>query len=119
LALLIGWKDASAAEHWIPRMSDGIATLRHRKVRMVRDTAGSTVARRRNITTTPRGMTPCTRGLAMPGDEPRISGIDSQPNSKRSLVSRFGNLVAQYRCTATILTSKKRDIEPHIFPKPG
>jgi heme-degrading monooxygenase HmoA len=37
LALLIGWKDASAAEHWMPRMSDGIATLRQRKVRIVRD----------------------------------------------------------------------------------
>jgi hypothetical protein len=29
--------DASAAEHWMPRMSDGIATLRHRKVRILRD----------------------------------------------------------------------------------
>jgi hypothetical protein len=37
MALLIGWKDAGSAERWKPRKVDGIATLRHRKVRVVRD----------------------------------------------------------------------------------
>jgi heme-degrading monooxygenase HmoA len=37
MALLIGWKDAKVAESWAPRTIDGIATLRHRTVRVVRD----------------------------------------------------------------------------------
>jgi heme-degrading monooxygenase HmoA len=37
LALLIGWKDAEAANRWSPRMAEGVATLRHRRIRVVRD----------------------------------------------------------------------------------
>lgn len=37
IALLVGWKDAKAAENWTPRKMEGIAALRHRKVRVVRD----------------------------------------------------------------------------------
>ena len=37
LAILIGWKDAKAAESWRPKKIGGIARLRHRKVRVVRD----------------------------------------------------------------------------------
>jgi heme-degrading monooxygenase HmoA len=37
MALLIGWKDAKAADGWQPKQADGIAELRHRKVRVVRD----------------------------------------------------------------------------------
>jgi heme-degrading monooxygenase HmoA len=37
IALLVGWKDVHAAESWVPRKIDGIAELRHRKVRVVRD----------------------------------------------------------------------------------
>ena len=37
IALLIAWKDAKAAEAWMPKKIDGIETLRHRKVRVVRD----------------------------------------------------------------------------------
>jgi heme-degrading monooxygenase HmoA len=37
IALLVGWKHAAAADSWTPRKVDGIATLRHRKVRVVRD----------------------------------------------------------------------------------
>jgi heme-degrading monooxygenase HmoA len=37
MALLIAWKDAKAAEAWAPKKIDGIETLRHRKVRVVRD----------------------------------------------------------------------------------
>jgi heme-degrading monooxygenase HmoA len=37
IALLIGWGNAKAAESWAPKKVDGIATLRHRKVRVVRD----------------------------------------------------------------------------------
>jgi heme-degrading monooxygenase HmoA len=37
LALLVGWKDAKAAEAWQPKRIEGIETLRHRRVRVVRD----------------------------------------------------------------------------------
>lgn len=37
MALLVGWKDARAAEGWTPNKIDGIEKLRHRKVRIVRD----------------------------------------------------------------------------------
>jgi heme-degrading monooxygenase HmoA len=37
MALLLGWKDARASQSWTPRKADGIAKLRHRKVRIVRD----------------------------------------------------------------------------------
>ena len=37
LALLVAWKDAKAANPWLPRKFDGIETLRHRKIRVVRD----------------------------------------------------------------------------------
>jgi heme-degrading monooxygenase HmoA len=37
MALLVGWKDPKAAETWKPKKIDGIETLRHRKVRVVRD----------------------------------------------------------------------------------
>jgi heme-degrading monooxygenase HmoA len=37
MALLIAWKDAKAADAWTPKKIDGIETLRHRKVRVVRD----------------------------------------------------------------------------------
>jgi hypothetical protein len=36
LALLIGRKDAEAANAWSPR-SDGVLKLRHRRIRIVRD----------------------------------------------------------------------------------
>jgi heme-degrading monooxygenase HmoA len=37
MALLVAWEDPKAADHWMPRKIDGIETLRHRKVRVVRD----------------------------------------------------------------------------------
>jgi hypothetical protein len=37
LALLVAWKDLKAAETWSPKKFDGIETLRHRRVRIVRD----------------------------------------------------------------------------------
>ena len=37
LALLVAWKDPKAANAWVPKKIDGIQTLRHRKVRVVRD----------------------------------------------------------------------------------
>ena len=37
LALLVSWKDAKAAAAWSPRKIDGVAELRHRRVRVVRD----------------------------------------------------------------------------------
>jgi heme-degrading monooxygenase HmoA len=37
MALLVAWRDPSAAESWTPRKIDGVATLRHRKVRIVRE----------------------------------------------------------------------------------
>jgi len=37
MALLVGWKDPKAAELWKPKKINGIETLRHRKVRVVRD----------------------------------------------------------------------------------
>lgn len=37
MALLVIWRDAKAAESWMPQKLDGIATLRHRKIRVVRD----------------------------------------------------------------------------------
>ncbi len=37
IALLVGWKDATAADAWAPGKSEGIARLRHRKVRILRD----------------------------------------------------------------------------------
>jgi heme-degrading monooxygenase HmoA len=37
IALLVAWKDARAADLWTPRKIEGIATLRHRRVRVVRD----------------------------------------------------------------------------------
>jgi len=37
LALLVAWKDPKAASAWSPRKIDGIETLRHRKIRVVRD----------------------------------------------------------------------------------
>ena len=37
MALLVGWKDAKAAEAWQPKRIDGVDKLRHRKVRVVRD----------------------------------------------------------------------------------
>jgi heme-degrading monooxygenase HmoA len=37
LALLVGWKGAEAASPWMPNKIDGIATLRHRSVRVIRD----------------------------------------------------------------------------------
>jgi heme-degrading monooxygenase HmoA len=37
MALLVGWKDARAADAWQPKQIDGIEKLRHRKVRVVRD----------------------------------------------------------------------------------
>ncbi|MGH6716783.1 MAG: antibiotic biosynthesis monooxygenase, partial [Bradyrhizobium sp.] len=36
-ALLIGWKNAQAADRWSPRKIDGVEKLRHRKIRVVRD----------------------------------------------------------------------------------
>jgi heme-degrading monooxygenase HmoA len=37
LALLIGWKDAQAANVWSPKKIDGVEKLRHRRIRIVRD----------------------------------------------------------------------------------
>ena len=37
LALLVSWKDAGTAGQWTPKASDGIASLRHRSIRVVRD----------------------------------------------------------------------------------
>jgi heme-degrading monooxygenase HmoA len=37
VALLVAWKDAKAADAWVPRKIGGIEKLRHRKVRVVRD----------------------------------------------------------------------------------
>jgi heme-degrading monooxygenase HmoA len=37
LALLIGWKDAQAANAWSPKQIDGVEKLRHRRIRIVRD----------------------------------------------------------------------------------
>lgn len=37
LALLVSWKDARAAGQWTPKAGNGIATLRHRRIRVVRD----------------------------------------------------------------------------------
>jgi len=37
VALLVAWKDAKAADAWVPRKIDGIEKLRHRKIRVVRD----------------------------------------------------------------------------------
>lgn len=37
LALLTSWKDTNAGKAWSPEKIDGIETLRHRKIRIVRD----------------------------------------------------------------------------------
>jgi heme-degrading monooxygenase HmoA len=37
LALLVGWKDAKAANAWTPGKIDGVERLRHRRIRIVRD----------------------------------------------------------------------------------
>jgi heme-degrading monooxygenase HmoA len=37
LALLVSWQDAKAGNAWSPRKMDGIAKLRHRRIRVVRD----------------------------------------------------------------------------------
>jgi heme-degrading monooxygenase HmoA len=37
LALLVGWRDAKAANAWAPGKIDGIAKLRHRRIRIIRD----------------------------------------------------------------------------------
>ena len=37
LALLVGWKNPQAADLWKPATFDGVAKLRHRRVRVVRD----------------------------------------------------------------------------------
>ncbi len=37
MALLVSWSDAKAGRLWTPRKIDGIETLRHRSVRVVRD----------------------------------------------------------------------------------
>jgi heme-degrading monooxygenase HmoA len=37
LALLIGWKSVEDASVWSPKKTDGVAMLRHRRVRIVRD----------------------------------------------------------------------------------
>lgn len=37
LALLVAWKDSKAANTWAPKKIDGIETLRHRRIRVVRD----------------------------------------------------------------------------------
>lgn len=37
IALSVSWADPKAADSWSPRKIDGIETLRHRKVRVVRD----------------------------------------------------------------------------------
>jgi heme-degrading monooxygenase HmoA len=37
LALLVGWKDAKAANAWTPGKIDGVEKLRHRRIRVIRD----------------------------------------------------------------------------------
>jgi heme-degrading monooxygenase HmoA len=37
MALLVAWADAGSADLWTPKPIDGIQTLRHRKVRVIRD----------------------------------------------------------------------------------
>jgi heme-degrading monooxygenase HmoA len=37
IALLIGWKDAEAANRWSPGKIDGVEKLHHRRIRVVRD----------------------------------------------------------------------------------
>lgn len=37
LLLLASWRDASAAQHWQPAVPPGAGTLRHRRVRIIRD----------------------------------------------------------------------------------
>jgi heme-degrading monooxygenase HmoA len=37
IALLVSWKDARAAAQWTPKKADGVAALRHRSVRIVRN----------------------------------------------------------------------------------
>jgi heme-degrading monooxygenase HmoA len=37
LALLVAWRNVDAGKAWSPRKIDGIAQLRHRKIRVVRD----------------------------------------------------------------------------------
>jgi heme-degrading monooxygenase HmoA len=37
LVLLVGWKDPKAASTWSPKKIDGVATLRHRRIRVIRD----------------------------------------------------------------------------------
>lgn len=37
LALLVGWRDPKAADAWTPKPFDGVETLRHRRIRVVRD----------------------------------------------------------------------------------
>jgi heme-degrading monooxygenase HmoA len=37
VALMVSWKEAAAADSWMPKKIDGIESLRHRKVRVVRD----------------------------------------------------------------------------------
>jgi heme-degrading monooxygenase HmoA len=37
IALLVGWKDAEAAEAWLPKKIDGIHALRQRSIRVVRE----------------------------------------------------------------------------------
>jgi heme-degrading monooxygenase HmoA len=37
LALLIGWRNAQAANAWSPKKIDGVEKLRHRRVRVIRD----------------------------------------------------------------------------------
>lgn len=37
IALLVFWKDAKAADSWTPKRFEGVESLRHRKVRVVRD----------------------------------------------------------------------------------
>jgi heme-degrading monooxygenase HmoA len=37
VAVLIGWTDAGAAASWAPTATDGVRTLRHRRIRIVRD----------------------------------------------------------------------------------
>jgi heme-degrading monooxygenase HmoA len=37
LALLIGWRDAQAANAWLPKEMDGVEKLRHRRIRVLRE----------------------------------------------------------------------------------
>ena len=37
LALLVSWSDAEAASKWMPIKAKDVRTLRHRKIRIVRD----------------------------------------------------------------------------------